>query len=98
MTEKISLRKNRIGRVVGDKTDKTVKVETQDIHKHPKYKKYLRTRKTFLVHDPNDECHLGDIVKIEECRPISKCKKWVVREIVERFHGIQEDIRLRKKR
>jgi len=84
MEAKKVVRRSRVGRVIGDKSSKTVKVLIEGMHQHPKYKKYIRREKTFLAHDPQEVCKVGDLVRIEECRPISKLKKWVVREIVEK--------------
>ena len=85
MEEKNKLsRRSRIGRVVGDHSAKTIKVQIEGTIQHPRYKKYIKRVKTFMVHDPEEICGLGDLVRIEECRPMSKLKKWVVREIIEK--------------
>ena len=61
---------------------------------HPKYKKYLKRVSTCLVHDPEEKCNVGDLVRIEEIRPISKLKKWVVLEIIEHAKkGATEDVK-----
>ncbi len=72
----------KLGRVVGKKMMKTVTVLVERQVRHPLYKKMIRRRKTFLVHDANDACKLGDVVRIVETRPISKRKTWRVLEIV----------------
>ena len=75
-------RKTRIGRVVSDKMDKTVVVAVESTSRHPLYKKTIKRRKTFLVHDEHDKCKIGDVVKIVETKPISKLKRWRVVEII----------------
>jgi small subunit ribosomal protein S17 len=77
-------RKTREGLVVGDKADKTVKVRVERLVQHPQYKKMVRRRKTYAVHDPENECHVGDRVRIVETRPLSKTKRWRVLEIIEK--------------
>lgn len=78
------LRKTRIGVVVGDKMDKTVVVQVERLVKHPVYKKYVRRRANFKAHDEGNLCKIGDRVLIEESRPISRDKRWRVREIVQK--------------
>ncbi|RCK78487.1 MAG: SSU ribosomal protein S17p (S11e) [Candidatus Ozemobacter sibiricus] len=82
--EQKSHRRTRVGRVIADNTPKTVKVQIEGIVQHPQYKKYIKRHTRFLVHDPEEQCRLGDLVRIEECRPYSKLKKWIVREIIQR--------------
>ncbi len=77
-------RKTRVGRVVGDKMTKTVVVEVETPKHHPVYKKVVRDVATYYVHDPKDECRVGDVVRIIETRPLSKLKRWQVTEIVSR--------------
>ena len=72
------LRKTRVGLVVSDKADKTVTVEVRRNVLHPLYKKYIRKRTRFQVHDEANAFHVGDRVKIIETRPISKHKRWRV--------------------
>jgi small subunit ribosomal protein S17 len=72
----------KLGTVVGKKMMKTVTVLVERQVRHPLYKKTIRRRKTFLVHDADDACKLGDVVRIVETRPISKRKTWRVLEIV----------------
>ncbi|GAB4273094.1 MAG: 30S ribosomal protein S17 [Candidatus Rifleibacteriota bacterium] len=76
------IRRSRVGKVIADSTEKTVKVEVEGIVQHPRYKKYIKRHTRFLAHDPQEICKVGDMVRVEECRPISKTKKWIVREIV----------------
>ncbi len=77
-------RKTRIGYVESDKMDKTIVVSITRRYQHPKYKKYVKDKKRFKVHDENNECRVGDKVLIEETRPISKQKRWRVTEILEK--------------
>jgi len=73
-------RKRLKGVVVSDKMDKTIVVLVERLKKHPKYKKYYKVRKKYKAHDPENKYKLGDKVIIEECRPISKEKHWIVVE------------------
>ena len=84
METKRNLRKSRIGVVVGTSMDKTIKVQVTARMKHPKYGKFISRRKNYLAHDENNECRVGDTVKIMETRPLSKLKKWRLVEIIER--------------
>jgi len=77
-------RKELVGRVVSDKMDKTVVVLVERRFPHPLYKKVIKKRKKFYAHDRNNECRVGDLVRIREARPLSKLKRWVVVEILER--------------
>jgi len=77
-------RKTREGLVVGDKAEKTVKVSVERLVQHPQYKKMVRRRKTYAVHDAKNECQVGDRVRIVETRPLSKTKRWRVLEIIEK--------------
>lgn len=77
-------KKELIGRVVSDKMDKTVVVMVERRFPHPLYKKVIKKRKKFYAHDRNNECRVGDLVRIRESRPLSKLKRWVVVEILER--------------
>lgn len=72
------------GVVTKDKMDKTVVVEVTRRVRHPKYKKFLKRRLRYKAHDENNECKVGDLVQIEECRPLSKEKRWTLKEIVEK--------------
>lgn len=81
--DKIQGRKTtKVGVVVGNKMKKTVTVLVERQVRHPLYKKILKRRKKFLVHDEYEKCKLGDLVKIVETRPLSKRKRWRVKEIV----------------
>jgi small subunit ribosomal protein S17 len=74
----------KVGRVVSDKMDKTVVVAVDYRRQHPIYKKALRRTSRFKAHDEQNQYQVGDIVRIEETRPLSKTKKWIVRELIER--------------
>ncbi len=82
--KKMRKRKLRYGVVVSDKMDKTVVVVSETLIAHPMYKKRIKRSKKFKAHDERNECSIGDKVKIEETRPLSKTKCWRVLEIVEK--------------
>jgi small subunit ribosomal protein S17 len=82
--EERNLRKTRVGKVVSNKMDKTIVVAIQDNVKHPLYKKIVKRTVKFKAHDENNECNIGDTVKIMETRPLSKDKRWRLVGIVER--------------
>jgi small subunit ribosomal protein S17 len=84
MSETRGLRKVRVGKVVGDAMDKTVVVSVVDLKQHPLYRKVVRRSVKFKAHDENNECGVGDRVRIMETRPLSKQKRWRVVEIVEK--------------
>jgi small subunit ribosomal protein S17 len=79
-----ALRKTRIGKVVSDKMDKTIVVAIETSVKHPLYKKIIRRTYRLKAHDENNECKIGDKVKVMETRPLSKEKRWRLVEIVEK--------------
>ncbi len=87
-TEKVvreqTARTQKVGKVVSDKMEKTVVVSVDSFRRHRLYHKRITTTSKFFAHDEREECKPGDIVRIEETRPISKRKRWVVREILER--------------
>lgn len=72
------------GIVTSNSMDKTIVVKVERQFKHALYKKIVRRHKNFKAHDENNECKIGDIVEIQESRPISKDKKWVLSQIIER--------------
>ena len=74
-------RKQLIGRVLESNMKKTAVVKVDTRSPHPIYRKYVTTSKKYYVHDPNDECQAGDTVSIFECRPISKLKRWRLKQI-----------------
>ena len=84
MTENRAFRKTRIGQVVSDKMDKTIVVAIEDSVQHPLYKKTMKRTYKLKAHDENNECGIGDTVKIMETRPLSKDKRWRVVEIIEK--------------
>jgi len=84
MAEVKKSKKTRSGVVVSTKMDKTVVVLTERILRHKLYGKFMRRNVKYLADDPNNSCGVGDRILIEECRPLSKRKRWRVREIVEK--------------
>lgn len=86
MTEQVAAKKKRTltGKVVSNKPNKTVTVAVERKVKHPVYGKFVRRTTKYHVHDENNECNMGDIIVIEECRPISKTKSWRLVSIEER--------------
>lgn len=84
MSEQGTLRRSETGRVVSDKMDKTVTVLVERRVKHPIYGKVVTKSKKYAAHDETNDCHAGDLVQIEECRPISRNKSWRVMRVLER--------------
>ena len=82
--EERNLRKTRTGKVVSDKMDKTIVVAVEDHVKHPLYKKIVKRTYNLKAHDENNECKVGDTVKVMETRPLSKDKRWRLVEIMEK--------------
>ena len=82
--ERTTSRKTRVGKVVYDKMDKTVVVIVEDRVAHKTYKKIIGRTYRLKAHDENNECGIGDIVRVMETRPLSKDKRWRVVEIVEK--------------
>ena len=79
-----NLRKTRTGKVVSDKMDKTIVVAVEDHVKHPLYKKIVKRTYKLKAHDENNECKVGDTVKVMETRPLSKDKRWRLVEVMEK--------------
>ena len=79
-----NLRKTRVGKVVSDKMDKTIVVVVEEHVKHPLYKKIVKDTYKLKAHDKNNDCHVGDTVKVMETRPLSKDKRWILVEIMEK--------------
>ena len=77
-------RKERVGLVTSTAMDKTITVAVQGVRSHPLYKKAIKRTKKFKAHDEKNECQIGDLVRISETRPVSKTKRWRLREIVKR--------------
>ena len=79
-----NLRKTRVGVVVSDKMDKTIVVAVYDNVRHPLYNKIVKKTYKLKAHDENNECNIGDIVKVMETRPLSKNKRWRFVELISR--------------
>ena len=79
-----NLRKTRTGKVTSNKMDKTIVVEIEDHVKHPLYGKIVKKTYKLKAHDENNECNIGDTVKVMETRPLSKDKRWRLVEVVEK--------------
>jgi small subunit ribosomal protein S17 len=79
-----NLRKTRTGKVVSNKMEKTIVVAIEDHVKHPLYNKIVKRTYKLKAHDEQNECNIGDTVKVMETRPLSKDKRWRLVEIVER--------------
>ena len=84
MEEQKSLRKTRVGTVMSNKMDKTVVVRVERLIQNKMYRKFVRRRNNFKAHDPQNTCAVGDRVLIEESRPISKEKRWLVVKILDK--------------
>lgn len=84
MSESKKSQKTRIGLVISNSMDKSAVVQTDQLIKHKLYGKYIRRRVKYMAHDPENQCSIGDRVLIEECRPLSKQKRWRVRQIIEK--------------
>ena len=82
--EERNLRKTRVGKVISDKMDKTVVVAIEDHVQHPLYKKIVKKTYKLKAHDENNECRIGDTVKVMETRPLSKDKRWRLVQIIEK--------------
>ena len=82
--EERNLRKTRVGKVISDKMDKTIVVAVVDNVKHPLYGKIVKKTYELTAHDENNECKVGDTVRVMETRPLSKDKRWRLVQIVER--------------
>ncbi len=84
MSERTTSRKTRVGKVVSNKMDKTIVVAVEGSVAHPLYKKIIRKTYKLKAHDENNECGIGDRVKVMETRPLSKEKRWRLVEIIEK--------------
>ena len=82
--ERTASRKTRVGKVVSDKMDKTIVVAVEDRVQHPLYKKIIKRTYKLKAHDENNECGIGDRVRVMETRPLSKDKRWRLIRIVEK--------------
>jgi small subunit ribosomal protein S17 len=83
-------RKELIGTVISNKMQKTIVVEVTRKKAHPMYKRVIAIRKKFYAHDEKNETHPGDVVKIEESRPLSKLKRWTLKEVVRKTALVPE--------
>ena len=81
-----AVRQRRVltGTVVSDKMEKTIVVQVQRRYKHPRYRKYVSERLRYKAHDEKNEAKVGDVVRIESCRPLSREKRWNLQAIVEK--------------
>lgn len=84
MVEKKAHKKSRIGIVISDKMDKSIVIRTERLIRHKLYGKFIRRQVKYMADDPESLCSIGDLVMIEECRPLSKRKRWRLRKIVEK--------------
>ncbi len=84
MAEKKGHKQEKTGVVSSAKMNKTIVVSVQNTFLHPVYKRVVRTTRKFNAHDEKGECAVGDVVRIVECRPLSKTKRWRLSEIIER--------------
>ena len=84
MAERTSRRKVRVGTVVSDRMDKTIVVKVETRMPHSLYGKIVRKSKKYVAHDEENQCGMGDLVRIMETRPLSKTKRWRLMEIVEK--------------
>src|SRR3954447_8595080 len=87
-TEKRGTRKERLGRVVSNKMDKTIVVSVERRFPHPRYTKVIKSFHKFYAHDEKNEAKVGDVVLIEETRPLSKLKRWRLTQVVERAEAV----------
>lgn len=81
------MKKAKIGRVLSDRMEQTIVVRVEEHQVHPRYRKHIRRHTKFHAHDPRDEAGVGDLVRIEECRPMSSKKRWRLVEVLERAEG-----------
>ncbi len=81
-TKQQGIRKTVVGNVVSTKMHKTIVVEVERRKAHPLYRRVIRTTKKFYAHDEKNTAHVGDVVRLEETRPLSKLKRWTLQEII----------------
>lgn len=84
MSETKKIERSVIGRVLSDKMDRSATVLIERKVRHPVYGKYMRRSTKLHIHDQNNECRVGDTVRIKACRPLSKTKSWTLVEVIER--------------
>lgn len=80
--EQTASQRTMVGKVISDKMNKTIVVQIERKIKHPLYGKYVRRFSKMYVHDETNTCHIGDMVKIKQSRPLSKLKRWVLLEVI----------------
>ncbi len=80
----VGARARRVGRVTSDRADKTIVVEVESLQRHRIYGKAVRIRRRLMAHDPENSCRIGDVVEIEESRPVSRRKHWRLLSVMER--------------
>jgi small subunit ribosomal protein S17 len=78
-----SRKRSLVGRVVSDKMEKTVVVRVDRLYRHRRYQKVIKDTKKYKAHDENNTCHIGDLVRIVESRPLSRDKRWIVEQVLE---------------
>lgn len=88
VTEEKKLNRTLVGRVVSDKMNKSATILIERLVKHPLYGKFIKRSTKLHVHDENNECGIGDMVMIEECRPISKTKSWRLVKVLEQAERV----------
>jgi len=81
------MKKVKVGRVVSDRMTRTIVVRVEESKMHPVYRKHIRRHTKFHADDPRSEAGMGDLVRIEECRPLSRLKRWRLVEVLERAEG-----------
>jgi small subunit ribosomal protein S17 len=81
------MKKTKTGRVVSDRMEQTIVVQVEEHRLHPQYRKHVTRHVKFHAHDPQKTAGVGDLVRIEECRPLSRTKRWRLVEIVEKAEG-----------
>ncbi len=81
-------RKNRVGRVLSNKMEKTITIAVERTVKHPFYGRYVRRTTKLTVHDEEQTCRIGDIVRVTETRPLSKNKRWRLTEVIQRAEQV----------
>ncbi len=77
-------KRTEIGIVLSNKAEKTIVVSVNKLEKHPLFKKYIRRRKKMMAHDESNSCNIGDTVEIVESRPLSKCKCWQLKQVLQK--------------
>jgi len=87
MSENTENIRTTTGRVVSNKMDKTVTISVERLVKHPVYNKYIKRSTKLMAHDANNECQEGDLVTVTSSRPLSKNKKWVLVEVLQRSYN-----------